>query len=161
MQDVDVRLIGTLYTRSLARRYLATTLANKWYPYNCFQLICELLYGRVPCYVTYTRDVVDDGSKVNAKDQDLVLSKVSSLPRRFSKWRLVRRIRLSPARRFERKRGPWGRGRGDALCLETSVYPLYSVWEKSILVGRIESQPKLLASTFLGMNLNPYVQKNG
>lgn len=78
-QDVDVRLIGTLYTRSLARRYLATTLVNKWYPFNCFQLVCELLYGRVPCYVTYTRDVVDDGSKVNAKDQDLVLSKVSSL----------------------------------------------------------------------------------
>lgn len=74
--DVDVRLIGTLYTRSLARRYLATTLVNKWYPYNCFQLVCELLYGRVPCYVTYTRDVVDDGSKVNAKDQDLVLSKL-------------------------------------------------------------------------------------
>ena len=87
---MDVRLIGTLYTRSLARRYLATTLVNKWYPYNCFQLVCELLYGRVPCYATYTRDVVDDGSKVNAKDQDLVLSKVSSLqenpgssPRRF------------------------------------------------------------------------------
>ena len=79
LQDVDVRLIGTLYTRSLARRYLATTLVNKWYPFNCFQLVCELLYGRVPCYVTYTRDVVDDGSKVNAKDQDLVLSKVSSL----------------------------------------------------------------------------------
>ena len=79
LQDVEVRLIGTLYTRSLARRYLATTLVNKWYPFNCFQLVCELLYGRVPCYVTYTRDVVDDGSKLNAKDQDLVLSKVSSL----------------------------------------------------------------------------------
>ena len=111
---MDVRLIGTLYTRSLARRYLATTLANKWYPYNCFQLVCELLYGRVPCYVTYTRDVVDDGSKVNAKDQDLVLSKVSSLqgtpgssPRRFSKCRLVRRIRFfSPARRLKRREDP-------------------------------------------------------
>ncbi|KAJ7358756.1 hypothetical protein OS493_021532 [Desmophyllum pertusum] len=75
--DVDVRLIGTLYTRSLARRYLATTLANKWYPFHCFQLVCELLYGRVPCYVIYTRDVVDySGSKMNAKDQDLVLSKL-------------------------------------------------------------------------------------
>ena len=71
-----MRLIGTLYTRSLARRYLSTTLVNKWYPFHCFQLVCELLYGRVPCYVIYTRDVVDDGSKVNAKDNDLVLSKV-------------------------------------------------------------------------------------
>ena len=75
-KDMDVRLIGTLYTRTLARRYLATTLANKWYPFHCFQLVCELLYGRVPCFAIYTRDVVDDGSKTKAKDQDLVLSKV-------------------------------------------------------------------------------------
>lgn len=74
--DMDVRLIGTLYTRTLARRYLATTLANKWYPFHCFQLVCELLYGRVPCFAIYTRDVVDDGSKTKAKDQDLVLSKL-------------------------------------------------------------------------------------
>ena len=154
---MDVRLIGTLYTRSLARRYLATTLVNKWYPYNCFQLVCELLYGRVPCYATYTRDVVDDGSKVNAKDQDLFLSKVSSLqetsgssPRRFSKWQLVRRTRFSSVRHFEKKRGSaWGRGRRDELLLETSVYSLYLVWEMSILVGR---QPKLLASTFHGVS---------
>ena len=75
-QDVDVRLVGTVYTRTLARRYLAPSLVNKWYPFNCFQLICELLFGRVPCYAMYTKDVVDDGSKMKAKDEDLVLSKV-------------------------------------------------------------------------------------
>ena len=32
--------------------------------------------ARVPCYAIYTRDVVDDGSKMKAKDEDLVLSKV-------------------------------------------------------------------------------------
>ena len=76
---MDVRLVGTVYTRTLARRYLSPSLVNKWYPFHCFQLICELLYGRVPCYATYTKDVVDDGSKVRAKDEDLILSKVSFL----------------------------------------------------------------------------------
>lgn len=74
--DVDVRLVGTVYTRTLARRYLSPSLVNKWYPFHCFQLICELLFGRVPCYATYTKDVVDDGSKVRAKDEDLILSKL-------------------------------------------------------------------------------------
>ena len=76
---MDVRLVGTVYTRTLARRYLSPSLVNKWYPFHCFQLICELLFGRVPCYATYTKDVVDDGSKVRAKDEDLILSKVSFL----------------------------------------------------------------------------------
>ena len=76
---MDVRLVGTVYTRTLARRYLSPSLVNKWYPFHCFQLICELLFGRVPCYAIYTKDVVDDGSKVRAKDEDLILSKVSFL----------------------------------------------------------------------------------
>lgn len=71
-----MRLIGTVYTRTLARRFLPPNLLNKWFPFHCFQLICELLFGRVPCYATYTRDVVDDGSKARAKEADLVLSKV-------------------------------------------------------------------------------------
>ncbi|XP_068676963.1 uncharacterized protein [Montipora foliosa] len=74
--DVDVRLIGTVYTRSLARRYLPPSLRNKWYHFRCFKLICELLFGRVSCYATHTQDVVDDGSKVKAKETDLVLSKL-------------------------------------------------------------------------------------
>lgn len=74
--DVDVRLVGTIYTRTLARRYLAPSLINKWYPFQCFQLVCELLFGRVPCHATYTKDVVDDGTKLKAKEADLVLSKL-------------------------------------------------------------------------------------
>lgn len=119
---MDVRLIGTLYTRSLARRFLATTLVNKWYPFHCFQLVCELLYGRVPCFAIYTRDVVDDGSKMNAKDQDLVLSKVL----RFVLVVIIRLIRVSILYGFSlnRKRTELVsfRNRLSSACITTCIW---------------------------------------
>ena len=75
-------MVATVYTRSLAIRYLPAILHEKWYPYTCFSHACEQLYGRVPCYALYARTVVDDGSKssLKDKDQELYVSTVSIIP---------------------------------------------------------------------------------
>ncbi|XP_032219728.2 uncharacterized protein LOC5519100 isoform X1 [Nematostella vectensis] len=72
----DVRLVATVYTRSLARRYLPSMLYNRWYPYECYNLLCELLYGAVPCYALYTRDVVDYLSTSKTDEKELIVSKL-------------------------------------------------------------------------------------
>ena len=69
-------LVATLYTHSLARQYLPSRLIDRWYPYRCYTLVCELLYGLVPCYALYTRDVIDHVSGTR-NDKDFIVSKVS------------------------------------------------------------------------------------
>ncbi|XP_031559856.1 uncharacterized protein LOC116296034 [Actinia tenebrosa] len=71
----DVYLVATVYTRSLARQYLPSRLIDRWYTCQCYTLVCELLYGLVPCYALYTRDVADHVTGTR-NEKDLVVSKL-------------------------------------------------------------------------------------
>ena len=69
-------LVGTVITRSQALRFLPVDNRNKWYPYLCFQTVCELLFGKAACYVTMTKDFGVSDNMRKTRNKDLFLIKV-------------------------------------------------------------------------------------
>ena len=74
-QVEDVRLIGSLVPRD--SRFLPFVPKRKsvhFYPYACFRLVCERLYGSVPCYAQYSKDI--PASEFSGQDKDMVVTEV-------------------------------------------------------------------------------------
>ena len=84
----NVYLVGTVITRSQALRFLPVDTWNKWYPYMCFQTVCELLYGKATCYVTMTKDFGVSNDMRKTKNKDLFLIKLELFRRDDIKARI-------------------------------------------------------------------------
>ena len=78
-QEEDSHLVATLLPKTST--FLPRVPHRKldyFYPYECFRLACEQLFGHVPCYVQYS-DVVPR-SEFEDEDSDMVVTLVSFYP---------------------------------------------------------------------------------
>ena len=75
-QRDDTTLVGTLVPKM--SKYLPVTPSHSrdyFYPYKCFRLACERMFGTVPCAVLYSSSI--PGKEFdNDSEEDMILTKV-------------------------------------------------------------------------------------
>ena len=74
-QKEDAHLVATLLPKSSPHlpRVPHKNLAH-FYPYSCYRLACEQLFGQVACYVQYSSNVPADEFK--DEHEDMVVAQV-------------------------------------------------------------------------------------
>ncbi|KAJ8040667.1 hypothetical protein HOLleu_15028 [Holothuria leucospilota] len=73
----DVSLSADLYPLSLAKKYLPNIAGpNSWYPYECFQLACERLYGKASCYGIITENLQNRDATMLEEDPEMVVTQI-------------------------------------------------------------------------------------
>ncbi|XP_070564274.1 uncharacterized protein [Ptychodera flava] len=78
----DIRIIGTVYPKSVAGKYLPRIAGvDSWYPMQCFQLLCERLYGKAVCYAEKTQDIPSREFHSDEEDEEMVVTQVKMLRR--------------------------------------------------------------------------------
>lgn len=77
-QKEDVRLVGTLIPRYC--RFLPRPPHSKnpeyYFPYQCFRLVCERLFGKAVCYSAYSVDI--PAREYEDQHLELVVTKVNN-----------------------------------------------------------------------------------
>ncbi|XP_006813737.1 uncharacterized protein LOC102808825 [Saccoglossus kowalevskii] len=77
----NVRVVGTMYPLSIAGKYLPHIAGvGRWFPLQCFMLICERLYGKTVCYAEKTPDIAETYF-TDDNDEDMVVSQVRMIRR--------------------------------------------------------------------------------
>ncbi|XP_071850047.1 uncharacterized protein [Apostichopus japonicus] len=73
----DISLHATLYPVSLAGKYLPTISGpNSWYPFECFQLACDRLYGKAACYGEISENLNSRDATIAQREQDMVVTQI-------------------------------------------------------------------------------------
>ena len=76
----DVVLLATLYPHSLARQYLPQISGpDSWYPFECFRVACERLYGKATCYAAITKNLQKRDVEFSKEEQRMVVTQVGAV----------------------------------------------------------------------------------
>ncbi|CAH1779960.1 unnamed protein product [Owenia fusiformis] len=71
----DVHLVATLVPKmSGFLPHVAKKKTDYFLPYECFRLACELLYGQVPCYTEFSKDIPE--REFSNKGLEMVATKI-------------------------------------------------------------------------------------
>ena len=77
-QEEDSHLVATLLPKTST--FLPRVPHRKldyFYPYECFRLACEQLFGHVPCYVQYSENV--PSREFSDETEDMVVTQVLAI----------------------------------------------------------------------------------
>ena len=94
-QRDDTTLVGTLVPKM--SKYLPVAPSHSrdyFYPYKCFRLACERMFGTVPCAVQYSNSILGKEFDNDSED-DMILTKVVECLHWQRPWQRQKPIKMT------------------------------------------------------------------